>query len=87
MNAHCERVIGTLRREALDHLLIWNETHARRVLAAYAQHNNQHRPHQARGQLPPLAAEHPAPVTDLTSHRLLRKRVLGGIINEYNYAA
>jgi putative transposase len=29
MNAHCERVIGTLRREALDHLLIWNETHAR----------------------------------------------------------
>ena len=28
MNAHCERVIGTLRREALDHLLIWNETHA-----------------------------------------------------------
>ncbi|AQW48549.1 hypothetical protein ACIQPP_50815 [Streptomyces violaceusniger] len=33
MNAHCERVIGTLRREALDHLLIWNETHARQVLA------------------------------------------------------
>ncbi|MFF9667061.1 integrase, partial [Streptomyces althioticus] len=31
-NAHCERVIGTLRREALDHLLIWNEIHARQVL-------------------------------------------------------
>jgi hypothetical protein len=40
MNAHCERVIGTLRREALDHLLIWNETHARRVLDAYARHYN-----------------------------------------------
>jgi transposase InsO family protein len=87
MNAHCERVIGTLRREALDHLLIWNETHARHVLDAYARHYNRHRPHQARGQLPPVAGEHPAPVTDLTTHRLLRTRVLGGVINEYRYAA
>jgi len=38
MNAHCERVIGTVRREALDHLLIWNETHARHVLDAYTRH-------------------------------------------------
>jgi putative transposase len=88
MNAHCERVIGTLRREALDHLLIWNETHARRVLDAYARHYNNHRPHQAREQLPPAAAgEHPAPVTDLTTHRLLRNRLFGGVINEYRFAA
>ncbi|GAA3482353.1 transposase [Streptomyces yanii] len=87
MNAHCERVIGTLRREVLDHLLIWNETHARHVLDAYARHYNQHRPHQARGQLPPLAQEHPAPVTGLTAHRLRRTRVLDSVINEYHYAA
>ncbi|MFD4974680.1 integrase core domain-containing protein [Streptomyces sp. NPDC058424] len=87
MNAHCERVIGTLRREVLDHLLIWNETHARQVLDAYARHYNRHRPHQARGQLPPLAQEHPAPVTTLTAHRPLRTRVLSGAINEYRYAA
>jgi transposase InsO family protein len=87
MNAHCERLIGTLRREALDHLLIWNETHARHVLDAYAHHYNRHRPHQARGQLPPLAQEHPAPVTDPTTHRLLRTRVLGGVISEYRYPA
>lgn len=55
MNAHCERVIGTLRRDGLDHLLILNETHARQVLDACAQHYNSHRPHQACGQLPPLA--------------------------------
>ena len=77
MNAHCERVIATLRREALDHLLIWNETHARHILDAYARHYNRHRPHQARGQRPPLAHKHPAPVTNLTAHRLLRTRVLG----------
>jgi putative transposase len=87
MNAHCERVIGTLRREALDHLLIWNETHARHVLDAYARHYNHHRPHQARGQLPPLAQQQPAPVTDPTGHRLLRTHVLGSVINEHRYAA
>jgi putative transposase len=47
MDAHCERVIGTLRREVLDHLLFWNETHARRVLDTYAQHYKRCRPHQA----------------------------------------
>ncbi|MGW9031116.1 integrase core domain-containing protein [Streptomyces sp. NPDC055722] len=87
MNAHCERVIGTLRRELLDHLLLLNEAHARGVLDVYAVHYNGHRAHQARGQLPPLAQEHPASSTDLTAHRLLRTRVLGGVINEYRYVA
>ncbi|MFI0730214.1 integrase core domain-containing protein [Streptomyces sp. NPDC021225] len=87
MNAHCERVIGTLRREALDHLLIWNETHARQVLDAYTQHYNGHRPHQARGQLPPLAQEHPTSMVGPSTHRVLRTRILGGVINEYRYAA
>ncbi|MET9475050.1 MULTISPECIES: integrase core domain-containing protein [unclassified Streptomyces] len=77
----------SLRREVLDHLLIWNEAHARQVLDAYAQHCNRHRPHQARGQLPPLAQEHPVSATNLTAHRLLRTRVVGGVINEYRYAA
>ncbi|MGW0633726.1 integrase core domain-containing protein [Streptomyces sp. NPDC002758] len=87
MNAHCERVIGTLRREALDHVLIWNETHARRVLDEYVRHYNGHRPHQARGQLPPLAERQPAPVTDLNTTRLLRSPVLGGLTSEYRYVA
>ncbi|MGW1898222.1 integrase core domain-containing protein [Streptomyces hirsutus] len=87
MNAHGERVVGTLRREVLDHLLIRNETPARRVLDACARHDNRRRPHRARGQFLPLAREHPAPKTGLTVHRVLRCRVLGGVINEYRYAA
>lgn len=53
MNAHCERVIGTLRRELLDHILITGKTHARQVLKTYEDHYNRHRPHQARDQLHP----------------------------------
>ncbi|MEV0742718.1 integrase core domain-containing protein [Streptomyces sp. NPDC050549] len=62
MNAHCERVIGTVLREVLDQVLVLNEAHARRVLAEYQDHCNGHRPHRARGQRPPGAAGQPAPV-------------------------
>lgn len=87
MNAHCERVIGTIHREALDHVLLMNEAHARQVLADFEQHYNAHRPHQARDQRPPHASGQPATIHDLDSHRLLRTRILGGAINEYRYAA
>ncbi|MFI0469648.1 transposase [Saccharopolyspora sp. 5N102] len=61
MNAHCERIIRTLRDEILDQILILNETHARKVLAEYQRHYNEHRPHGARNQLPPDAHQQPAP--------------------------
>ncbi|WP_323180342.1 integrase core domain-containing protein [Streptomyces sp. NBC_01363] len=87
MNAHCERVIGTIRREALDHVLILGESHARKVLTDYQDHYNGHRPHRSRQQLPSSATEQPAIVHALDDRSLLRTRVLGGIINEYRYAA
>ncbi|WP_238413188.1 transposase [Saccharothrix deserti] len=86
MNAHCERVIGTIRREVLDHILIVGESHARQVLATYESHYNRHRPHQARDRLPPEARKHPTTVHDLGARALERTRILGGLINEYRYA-
>ncbi|MDH6580526.1 integrase core domain-containing protein, partial [Kitasatospora sp. MAP5-34] len=87
MNAHCERMTGSIRREALDHVLIVNEAHARHVLAAYQRHYNEHRPHWARNQLPPGGDQQPTIAHDPEGRRLLRTRVLGGVINEYRYAA
>ncbi len=57
-NAICERVIGTLRRELFDRLLIVNERHLRQVLTEYLLHYNTARPHRALGQLAP-APRHP----------------------------
>jgi putative transposase len=48
MNAICERVIGTLRRELLDRILILGERHLALVLGEYVAHYNGHRPHQSR---------------------------------------
>jgi putative transposase len=42
MNAHCERVIRTIRNEVCDHILIVDEAHAREVLTEYQRHYNQH---------------------------------------------
>ncbi|MFG1807858.1 integrase core domain-containing protein [Streptomyces sp. NPDC049040] len=77
----------TIRREALDHVLIVNQAHARQVLATYVRHYNEHRPHRARNQLPPNANQPPVTAHDLKRRRLLRTRILGGTISEYPYAA
>src|ERR1022692_954857 len=89
MNAICERLVGTLRREFLDRVLILGETHLRAVLAEYQAHYNMARPHQGIAQRVP-DDEVDAPrvtVTDLDGERILRKPVLGGLINEYTRAA
>ena len=53
-NGVAERLIGTLRRECLDHLVIFGEAHLRRVLSAYAAYYNQSRTHLALQKNSPL---------------------------------
>jgi putative transposase len=84
-NAICERVIGTLRRELLDRILILNERHLALVLRQYVAHYNGHRPHQSRRQQPPEIETQPVrDMADLRSVR--RKPVVAGVINEYRQA-
>jgi putative transposase len=86
MNAICERVNGTLRRELIDRILIPGERHLARVLREYVRHYNGHRPHQSRQQWPPdVQAQFARDVADLRSVR--RKPVVAGVINEYDHAA
>jgi transposase len=86
-NAACERMIGTLRRELLDRMLIVNEHQLRQVLAEYLTHYNTSRPHRALDQLPPAQAHTRPPQIDLAEHRVHRKQILSGLINEYRIAA
>jgi putative transposase len=87
MNAICERVIGTLRRELLDRTLILNERHLDLVLREYVIHYNRHRPHQSRQQQRPPDIE-TQPVRDVADLRAVRRKpVVAGVINEYHHAA
>jgi putative transposase len=86
-NAMCERMIGTLRREVFDRLLIVNEHHLHRVLTEYLLHYNTARPHRSLGQLAPAQAPTRPPEINLAEHRIRRKQVLGGVTHEYQIAA
>jgi hypothetical protein len=83
-NAFAERFVGTLRRECLDHLLIYSERHLRKVLAECERHFNRHRPHQGRSLRPPL--HDPSETIDMTA-RIHRRRTVTGLISEYRRAA
>jgi transposase InsO family protein len=89
MNAICERLVGTLRREALDRVLILGERHLRTVLAQYQVHYNMARPHQGIAQhVPDDEPDAPrATMTDIDIQQIRRKPILGGLINGYTRAA
>ena len=53
-NGYAERLIGTLRRECLDQVVIFGETHLRRILSAYAAYYNKARTHLALQKDAPL---------------------------------
>lgn len=50
LNAFCERFQGSVRRECLDHIIIWNERHLARIIKEYVVYYNHMRPHQGIGQ-------------------------------------
>ncbi len=89
--AHAERWVGSVRRECLDRILILGRRHLQNVLATYAAHYTEHRPHRALGQRSPLGMLPPSyeqPVADVIDlDRVRRRDLLGGLLHEYKLAA
>ena len=78
-NAYAERFVRSLREEILDHVLIINEAHLRNVLNEYLAYYNERRPHQGLDQQSPI----PRPPCQAEG-KIIRRKVLGGIINDYD---
>jgi transposase InsO family protein len=76
-NGHVERLIGSIRRECLDHMVILNAAHLRRVLNVYADYYNQDRTHLALGKDCPSSR----PIERVGAIR--KKAVLGGLHHRY----
>jgi putative transposase len=85
-NAVCERFLGSVRRECLDHVLILGDQHLRRVLVEYVRYFDHVRPHQGLGQRVPAPPD-PAGVSRRTDGPALAVPILAGLHHEYRRAA
>jgi putative transposase len=83
-NGTCERFLGSVRRECLDHVLVLGEAHLRRVLHAYVAYFNRARPHQGIGQAIPTGA---TPMEPPDSGRIVAFPILGGLHHDYRRVA
>jgi putative transposase len=82
-NAYCERLLGSVRRECLDHLLILSTAHLLRVLREYVRYYNTDRPHQGIDQRIPDPPHAAGPATGA----VYATPVLGGLHYVYARAA
>jgi transposase InsO family protein len=76
-NGHAERLIGSIRRECLDHIVIFGEAHLRQVLKAYAAYYNRVRTNLS------LAKDAPPVRPVRTVGNITAKPILGGLNHEY----
>ncbi len=85
-NAYAERLVGTVRRECLDWILIRGRRHLEGVLSTYIEHYNSHRPHRGLGLASPVPQQSRSPMSP-TASSVRRRDVLGCLIHEYELAA
>jgi transposase InsO family protein len=76
-NGYAERLIGSIRRECVDHIIVVGERHLRHVLLSYMKYYNEARTHLS------LNKDAPAPrAVERTGHIVCRP-VLGGLHHQY----
>ena len=85
-NAFAERFVRTVRRECLDHVLIYGRRHLERVLQTYVAHYVEERPRRGLSLAVPAGNRTPQ-VRGTTRTPVERRDVLGGLIHEYRWAA
>ena len=84
MNATMERYVGSVRREALDHVIVLGERHMMYVLSEYAGYFNTMRPHQGLDQRVPISTLRQ---TCSNAREVVAIPVLGGLHHDYRTAA
>ena len=85
-NGICERLVGIVRRELLDHIIPLNQRHLERLLTEYVEYYNNVRTHQTLGGETPVESARP-PLTLVKDTKLKAKPILGGLYHDYEKAA
>ena len=78
-NPYCERVIGSIRRECLNHVIVWNEVHLKRILTDYFEYYHDSRPHLSLDRNSPT----PRQVEPPSQGTVISIRQVGGLHHRY----
>lgn len=82
-NAYVERLNGSIRRECLDHVIIWNERHLARLLSSYFEYYNEARTHLGLDKETPKCR--PISKRASPSSRLVELPRVGGLHHRYDW--
>jgi transposase InsO family protein len=82
-NAYVERIIGSIRRECLDHVIVFDERHLRRVLSAYFEYHHRSRTHLSLDKDCP----EPRPIQPPTTGTVVAFPQVGGLHHRYGRRA
>ncbi len=82
-NPYVERLIGSIRRECLDHVIVFNGNHLRRVLSSYLHYYHGSRTHLALNK----DAPQPRPIEPPTTGRIVEIPKVGGLHHRYSRLA
>ncbi len=81
-NTYVEREIGAIRRELLNHVLVWNESHLFELLKEYQKYYNESRGHDSLGKDKPISSG----FSSTPPKEIVRIEILGGLHSIYSAA-
>ncbi|MDB4786335.1 transposase [Planctomycetaceae bacterium] len=87
LNAHCERVIQSIKHEALDYFVVFGEDHLNHIVSSFVEYYNTLRPHQGVENVPLSGAVPEQQTANIDSDEIVCHEWLGGVLKHYERSA
>ena len=87
LNAHCERVIRTIKNEALDYFIVFGEDHLNHIVSSFVEYYNTLRPHQGVENVPLSGSVPEEQSVTVNPGEIVCREWLGGVLKHYERRA
>ncbi len=87
LNAHCERVVQTIKFEALDYFVVFGEDHLNHIVSEFVEYYNTLRPHQGLANVPLSGTVPEEQSSTVDPDEIVCRELLGGVLKHYEREA
>jgi len=87
LNAHCERVVRSIKNEALDYFIVFGEDHLNHIVSEYLTYYNELRPHQGVENVPLTGTVPEQQTASIDPDEIVCREWLGGVLKHYERKA